>query len=127
MLEKYPNDVKIVIKQFPLNSHRFAFPAAMGAMAAHNQGKFWEFHRALLKNHKALNDEKILSIAKELKLDMTRYASDSKSPGNRVVILEDQKDGRQIGVRGTPRIFLNGKKVKGDLFRLVQLELDTLK
>ena len=124
MLEKYPNDVKIVIKHFPLNSHRFAMPAAMAAMAAGIQGKFWEFHKTLLKNHNAINDEKIQWIARELKLDMVRFNSDRKSPENRVVILEDLNDGRRIGVRGTPTIYINGKKVKKDPLKRVSEELE---
>lgn len=103
----------------------------MGAMAAKNQGKFWEFHQALLKNHNALNDGKILSIARDLKLDMARYTEDSKSPGSRALILEDIGDGRKLGVRGTPTVFLNGKNVKGrqlgDLIRIVANELTALK
>ena len=103
----------------------------MGATAAKNQGKFWEFHQALLKNYNALNDEKILSIARDLKLDMARYASDSKSPGSRALILEDISDGQRIGVRGTPSVYVNGKSVKsrrlGDLLRIVSEELATLK
>ncbi len=131
MLEQYPQDVKIVVKQFPLKSHRFAFPAAMGAMAAHNQGKFWEFHQALMKSYNALNDEKILSIARDLKLDMARYSGDSKSPGNRAMVLDDISDGNKIGVRGTPTIFINGKNIKsrriGDLIQIVAEELESLK
>ena len=127
MLEQYPNDVKIIIKHFPLNSHRFAMPAAMAAMAAGNQGKFWEFHKALLKNYNAINDEKIQSIARELKLDMGRFNGDSKSPENRALILEDLNDGRRIGVRGTPSVYINGKKVKGDPLRRVTEELESLK
>jgi len=131
VLERYPQDVKIVVKQFPLKSHRFAFPAAMGAMAAKNQGKFWKFHGALMKNYKALNDEKILSIARDLKLDMARYTGDSKAPASRALILEDIGDGRRIGVEGTPSVYVNGKKVKGrqlgDLIRIVANELTALK
>ncbi len=131
MLEQFPNDVRVVAKQFPLSSHRFAFKAAMGAMAAHNQGKFWEFHKALLKNHNALNDAKILSIAKELGLDMPRYTGDSKSPGNRALILEDVQDGRDIGVRGTPSVFINGKSIKGNqlnnLLNIIAEELEPRK
>lgn len=118
----------MVVKQFPLSSHRYAHKAAMGAMAAKNQGKFWEFHRALLKNHNSLNDEKIQSIAKDLGLDMSRFNGDSKSPGNRALILEDQKDARKIGVRGTPSVFINGKSVKGNrlgnLMRIIAEELE---
>ncbi len=128
MLERYPNDVRLIAKQFPLSSHRFAFNAAMGAMAAHNQGKFWPFHKALLKNHNAIDDEKIQSIAKDLGLDMTRFNGDIKSPENRAQILEDVENGRQIGVRGTPSVFINGKKVKGNqlgnLISLIAEELE---
>lgn len=127
MLEKYPNDVKIVIKHFPLNSHRFAMPAAMAALAAGNQGKFWEFHKTLLKNYNAINEEKIQSIAGELKLDMARFSSDRKSPENRALILEDLNDGRRIGVRGTPTVYINGKKVKVDPMKRVAEELEALK
>ncbi len=131
MLERYPQDVKIVVKQFPLKSHRFAFPAAMGAMAAHNQGKFWEFHQALMQNHNALDDEKILAIAEKMGLDKVRYKTDSQSPGARARILEDIKEGQRIGVRGTPSVFVNGKSVKsrnlGDLLRIVAGELEHLK
>lgn len=131
MLERYPQDVKIVVKHYPLNSHRFAFPAAMGAMAAKNQGKFWEFHSALLKNHNALSTEKILSIAKELGLDMARYAGDSRSPANRTYILEDMSDARKAGVRGTPTVFLNGKAINSrslpSIFSIIAKELEKTK
>ena len=44
VLEKYPQDVKVVFKNFPLRSHIFAEKAAVAALAAGDQGKFWEFH-----------------------------------------------------------------------------------
>lgn len=121
----------MVIKQFPLSSHRFAFKAAMAALAAHDQGKFWEFHKALLENHNAINDEKILSIAKELKLNLARFRDHSKSPANRALVLIDHQEGRKVGVEGTPTVFINGKKVNGrqlgSLFKLVAEELASLK
>ncbi|MCP4629015.1 MAG: hypothetical protein GY850_36740 [bacterium] len=42
MLEKYPTEVKLVPKNFPIRSHKFAFKAAVAAMAAGGQGKFWQ-------------------------------------------------------------------------------------
>jgi protein-disulfide isomerase len=131
VLDKYPNDVKVVVKQFPLSSHRFAFKAAMAALAANSQGKFWAFHKMLLENHNAINDEKILSIAKDLKLDLARFNADLKSPANRALVLIDHQEGQRIGVNGTPSVFINGKQVDsrqlGSLFRLVAQELAALK
>ncbi len=112
MLEKYPNDVKIVIKHFPLPSHKSARPAATAALAAHKQGKFWEFHAKLFENYRSLDEIKIEEIAIELKLDMEKFAADRKSPEIKALIERDIRNGKAIGVRGTPTIFLNGKRVK---------------
>ena len=102
----------------------------MAALAAKNQGMFWKFHKALLKNYTALNDEKIQSIARNMGLDMDRFNTDKNSPENRAMILEDQKDARRIGVRGTPSVFINGKSVKnnrlGTLSRIIAAELKHL-
>jgi len=111
-MEKYPNDVKLVIKHFPLSSHKFAKPAAMAALAAHQQGKFWEFHAKLFQNYRALNEQKVQEIATELELDMEKFAADRKSPEISALIERDIRNGTAIGVRGTPTIFLNGKRVK---------------
>lgn len=130
MLDKFPKDVKIVAKQYPISSHPFAFKAAMAALAAHNQGKFWPFHKALLKNHNSLNDAKIRSLATTLELNLTRFETDTKSPANRALILIDHQEGRKIGVSGTPSVFINGKKIKGrqlgNLFKIVSEELASL-
>jgi protein-disulfide isomerase len=111
-MEKYPDDVKLVIKHFPLSSHKFARPAAKAAMAAHKQGKFWEFHAKLFQNYRSLNEQKVQEIATELELDMEKFAADRKSPEINALIERDLRNGAAIGVRGTPTIFLNGKRVK---------------
>ena len=80
MLGKYPQEVKLVYKNFPLVLHRFAEKAAIGALAADKQGKFWEIHRKLFEHHKALNDAKIQEIAKEIGLDMEKFNTDMQNP-----------------------------------------------
>ena len=109
MLDKYPNDVKLVVKNFPLPSHKFSYEAATAALAANIQGKFWEFHDALFKNYSAINDAKIQDIAKELGLDMEEFNKDMQSPAIKSLIERDIANGRQAGIRGTPTIFINGK------------------
>ena len=109
MLKKYPNEVKLVVKHFPLRNHKFARKAAAGALAATEHGKFWEFHQKLFENYKAINDSKIQDIAKELGLDMEKFNKDMKSPRITSLINRDLNNGRQVGVRGTPTTFINGK------------------
>lgn len=109
VLERYPNDVKLVYKNFPLRNHKFAQPAAIAALAAHEQGKFWEFHDKLFANFSQLNDQKIDDIALQLGLDMDRYNQDKKDSKLLMTINRDLQDGARVGVRGTPTIFVNGR------------------
>ena len=112
MLDLYPNEVKLVIKHFPLNSHNLARESARAALAAFSQGKFWEFHHSLFENQKDINTAKIQEIAKELHLDMEKFNSDMKSSAIENLINRDRKDGMQIGIPGTPTVFINGKFLK---------------
>ena len=112
MLKKYPNKVKLVVKNFPLRNHKFSRKAAAAALAANGQEKFWEFHHKLFENYKTLNDSKIQDIAKELGLDMEKFNKDMSSPAIGNLINRDLKNGREAEIRGTPTIFINGKILK---------------
>ncbi len=110
MLEKYPNDVKLVMKHFPLLSiHAYAKKAAIAALAAGKQGKFWEVHEKLFANQKDLSDGKVDGIAGEVGLDMERFKKDLDDPAIVSLIDRDMKDGGQANVPGTPAIYVNGK------------------
>ena len=109
MLEKYPNDVKLVVKHFPLPMHSFARKAAVAALAAGKQGKFWEIHEKLFANQKDLSDAKVEATVKEIGLNMEKFNQDLKDPAIASLIDRDMSDGRAIGVQGTPTIFVNGR------------------
>ena len=109
MLEKYPNDVKLVIKQFPLPSHEYAMKAAIAALAAGKQGKFWEVHEKLFANQNDLSDAKVEAIAGEIGLDKEQFNKDLKDPAIVSLIDRDMKDGERMKVPGTPAVFINGK------------------
>ena len=109
MLEKYPNDVKLVIKHFPLPMHDYARKAAIAALAAGKQGKFWEVHEKLFANQNDLSDAKVEAIAGEIGLDMEQFNKDLKDPAIASLIDRDMNNGRQANVQGTPTIFVNGK------------------
>jgi protein-disulfide isomerase len=127
VLDKYPDNVKLVVKNYPLSSHKFAYKAASAALAANDQGKFWEFHSALFKNYNALNDAKIQDIAKELGLDMEKFNKDMQSPAIKGLIERDLTNGRQAGINGTPTIFINGKTSEDrnlpGIYQVIEAEL----
>ncbi len=109
MLEKYPKDVKLVIKHFPLPIHGYAKEAATAALAAGKQGKFWEIHEKLFANKDDLNDAKVETIAQELGLNMEQFKKDLKDTAIASLIERDMNNGLQANVKGTPFIFINGK------------------
>ncbi len=112
MLGKYPDETKVVFKNFPLRNHKFAVRAAIAALAAKRQGKFWEFHDQLFKNYNRLSDQKIEEIAKELSLKEEQFRADMKDPQIQAKIRQDMLDGKSAGVTGVPTIFVNGKRLK---------------
>jgi len=109
VLEQNPQDVKMVFKNFPLRNHKFAIPAAAAALAAGEQGKFWEFHAGLFKNYNNLNAEKFDELAQAVGLDMEQFNQDRQNPALAAMVQRDLKDGVEAGVRGTPSIFVNGR------------------
>ena len=123
MLEKYPTEVKLVHKNFPIRSHKFAFKAAVAAMAAGAQGKFWEFHDELYKNYNQLNDQKIKEIATMLQLDETRFGDQQNNPAIIDHIRKDYEEGIQLGIRGIPTVFINGKKIRDRSMENLEAEI----
>jgi protein-disulfide isomerase len=112
VLEQYPKKVKYAFKHFPLRNHRFAMPAALASMAAHRQGNFWPFQDKLFESYNKLNEQKISEIAVGLGLNMVQFDKDRKDPALKNIVDQDVRDGRNAGVRGTPSIFINGRRLK---------------
>jgi protein-disulfide isomerase len=112
VLEKYPQDVKLVHKNFPLRNHKFAVNAARAALAAHRQGRFWDYHQRLYKDYKQLNDATFEGLATDLGLDLERFNRDMHDPSINQLIYRDVKEGRDAGIRGIPAVFINGKLLK---------------
>jgi protein-disulfide isomerase len=109
VLERYPKDVKIVFKNFPLRNHAFAWPAAVAAAAAARQGKFWQFHDRVFERYNKLSEQELRDIAVSLELDMDRFEADRKDPQIQAQVSDDARDGQQSEVRGTPTVFVNGR------------------
>lgn len=112
LLGKYPRKVKVVFKQFPLRSHAFAIKAAQATIAAHQQGKFWEFHDLLFKQYKQINDKKIEEVRIQLGLNAEKFKKEMNAPQTMAKIRADAANGSSAGVRGTPTVFINGKLLR---------------
>jgi protein-disulfide isomerase len=116
--------MKRVFRHFPLTQvHEFAFPAAMSAEAASNQGKFWEMHESLFANQESLELGIFEELAEQIGLDLAQFRNDLRSDSLQSKIKEDFMGGVRSGVNGTPSFFLNGVKFEGPLEAEALLEM----
>ena len=117
ILAKYPNDVKVVIKNFPLSFHKQAYKAAQYALAAHEQGKYKEMYYAIFKDYKKLksNEDWPLEIAQELGLDMNQFVKDFSSDKIKKQIDLEMNQFRNSGIPrlAVPKFLIQGKEPQG--------------
>jgi protein-disulfide isomerase len=106
-------DTKITFKNFPLSIHPAAQLAHQAALAAKEQGKFWEMHDLLFANQRNAQRSDLLGYAKQLGLDITRFEKDMGSEAVKQVIAADIAEGNKLGVSGTPTYSINGKMYSG--------------
>ena len=106
---EHSDRVAFAFKQFPLSMHEYARAAARASIAAHKQGKFWEMHDILFENQHSLAPSDIEGYATQLGLDMARFRADMESDETEALIERNRAEGRELGVDGTPRIFVNGR------------------
>ncbi len=116
ILALYPDTVRIAMKQNPLSFHENARNAAKAALAAGEQGKYWEMHDKLFEvtmAREALTAEKIDSLASELGIDMAAFREAVSGDKFDKRIDEEQQQAVSLGARSTPGFFINGRKFSG--------------
>jgi protein-disulfide isomerase len=124
VLKNNAGKVKLVFKNFPLRSHKYAMKAATAALAADKYGKFWPFHDQLFHEYNKLNDQKFKEIARNLGLNVEEFEKEMKNPKIEAKIQKDVLDGREAGITGTPTIFVNGRLLKNFSLNGLQMLID---
>lgn len=118
------NNVRLVARDFPLSQHAEAFKAAEAAEAAREQGKYWEYVQVLLQNQSSLTVEKLKSFATQLGLDRTRFDAALDSRKFAEMIQADLDDGIKLGLKGTPSLFINGRRVTAKSYEELKESVD---
>jgi protein-disulfide isomerase len=109
LLQEFDGQVNLVFKNYPLDGHKNAMPAAMAAVAAGKQGKFWELADKLFEHQRELSPEKIRELAASVGLDMARFDADVASDEVRERVARDKKEGAAVNIQGTPTLFVDGR------------------
>jgi len=113
VLKKYPNDVKLVIKHFPLAMHKSAEKAARAALAAAMQNKYEKVNELFFTNFTKLNDDTIRGYVKDSGADMQGFEKDIESARVKDIMQQDAEASKKARVRAVPTILINGIAPKG--------------
>ena len=114
LLEAYPKDVRLVMKNLPLPFHQNATLAAEAALAAHEQGKFWPMHDRLFEKQDRLDLESLVGHARALGLDAERFRKALEEHRFLKAVQAERRAADAAGLRGTPSALVNGKPVVGN-------------
>jgi protein-disulfide isomerase len=94
--------LRYISRDFPLDFHALAMPAARAARCAGEQGKFWEMRLGLMRNANLLTAGYITKTAEDLKLELKAFAACAASTKYDAAIQAETAEGTRLGVGGTP-------------------------
>lgn len=129
VLEEYGAVVKVYFKHYPLDSTcNPSVPRKGGScnlaylghcIKLQSQNKFWDYAYYLFENQAYFHDGSIKKedLIKEISrgLNINKLNQCITAQSTKDAILNDVKNGDELGVKGTPTVFINGKKISGVL------------
>jgi predicted DsbA family dithiol-disulfide isomerase len=108
----------VVWKHYVVHPQTATAPA-LATCAAQKQGKFWELEAAIWEKGWAngrmsdISEEAIVKYAADIGLNVDKLKADMQGSDCREQIQKDQAMLAQVGVRGTPAFFINGRYLSG--------------
>jgi len=106
--------VKIVYKEYPILGPE-SVRASRAAIASRQQGKYWEFHNALMSTRGKLTEQRVFKLAAEVGLDVDRLRDDIRSPAVNRIIQDNYRLAKALGVKGTPGFVIGDNVIPGFL------------
>ncbi len=121
--------VRVILKEFPIFGER-SEAAARVAIAAKNQGKYFEMHAALLQNRGQNNEQTALRLAERIGLDVEKLREDMNSEETTKIIRETRELGNKLGIQGTPFYLVGDRTIPGapdDLYEVFKQNVDDVR
>ncbi len=112
---KYPNDLRIVFKHFPLSDSVEARRPHLIAAAAQAQGKFWEAHDKIFDRLSASTDIELIGavVSSNPLIDASKLRAALADGAAAQLLLNDAADAQALKVRATPTFFIDGLRLEG--------------
>jgi len=113
LLEEYKDQIQLTYMDFPINRSGISRKISEGAVCADQQSKFWEYHNLAFEDQAQLSNDSPLVMAKTLQLDIAQFESCTADPATAKKVKMSELQAINLGVRGTPAIYINGRKLEG--------------
>jgi protein-disulfide isomerase len=123
LLAANQDKVRVVFKHLPLPMHQHAEEAAIAAIAAQKQGKFWEMHDALFQVTN-WSPAAVEEAARKVGLNLAQLQADMNAPDVRTQLMKDKNDAQVADVAATPSLFINGRPVRDRSLAALQAMVD---
>jgi len=104
--------LKLVMKEFPILGPGSTY-AAKAALASRKQGKYWQFHLAMLGHDGHIEQDTVIEIAKEVGLDVDQLKRDMESPEISHIIDGNMSLAQTLGIQGTPAFIIDETLIPG--------------
>jgi protein-disulfide isomerase len=105
------DDLRVVFKEWPILGEGSRF-AARAALASRKQGKYWDFHLALMET-RGLDETSTLEVARRIGLDVDQLKADMEAPEVAAVIEGNMRLASAFGIQGTPVFFIDDQVIPG--------------
>lgn len=128
--ERYDGEITVAIRYFPNESHFNAMNAALAVEAAARQGELEAMYEKMFETQEEWGEAGeskaalFESFAKELGLDMTQYRRDVADPSTEARVKKDFEEALELGVEGTPALFLDGEPLQPESLEQLSAEVD---
>jgi protein-disulfide isomerase len=105
-------DVRLVIKEFPILGPG-SVTAAKASIAARRQGKYWDFHLALMRERGTVDEAKVLAVAKTVGLDIPKLKADMESADVAKILADNHALAEALSIQGTPAFVIDQTLIPG--------------
>lgn len=112
---EYEGKIRLVMREVPQKNRAHSVNAALAALAAGDQGKYWEMHDLLFDRWPNFDEPSLLRNARELGLDIARFQQSMNSKDHKDALERNLKVAEDFHVFMTPTFIINGKKYDGEL------------
>jgi len=106
------DDLLVVVKEFPILA-KSSVLAAKAALAAEEQGRFVEYHSALMTSVGGITQDSLQSIATMVGLDLSLYNEAISSNRFDKILQRNMDAGQAIGIEGTPALLIGEQVIPG--------------